>query len=408
LGIVDAVWSDDGDTLMFGCNTLIRTYYEKGKGSGAKSATHVKLYETHHIRQRHGLGKLDKHGMVLIALLSGGDYDQTGIKGCGPRMALEAVQNGLAEPFKYSYFQRTEIHQWQAQMIGFLSRKAVEIPPIFPNQKALNYYRNPTVSTDSALLDLAQRWLIPQINEANLRLLLRSRFNIQTKAYIQHIIPIWVTKALREKLFDSHHSHGIELVSAGGRKKTEKVEQQYEQKIKYHPVAFTTLDLSVAPQGEFGEDWKPGFDAREITDCEVLEVLLQHGAPEACHKANEQVAKKKQSSTRKRKSKSDEDIATSNSSPKRQKGDNLATSGKSNISGCYKHQSKDTVQKNTKSGITVSRFRPPPPLSLNMIENDDSVNQSEQDFDSEHNSSFPQCVGAGNLSNPIVIDLTDD
>ena len=40
-GIVDAVWTDDGDALMFGTTMLLRTHREK---DGEKSKSHVKVY----------------------------------------------------------------------------------------------------------------------------------------------------------------------------------------------------------------------------------------------------------------------------------------------------------------------------------------------------------------------------
>ncbi|KAF1355567.1 PIN domain-like protein [Delphinella strobiligena] len=44
LGIVDAVWTDDGDTLMFGATMLIRNFKDEKKGAASKSDTHVRIY----------------------------------------------------------------------------------------------------------------------------------------------------------------------------------------------------------------------------------------------------------------------------------------------------------------------------------------------------------------------------
>lgn len=41
LGIVDAVWSDDGDVFMFGCKRLFRFHKE----SERNSKTHISLFE---------------------------------------------------------------------------------------------------------------------------------------------------------------------------------------------------------------------------------------------------------------------------------------------------------------------------------------------------------------------------
>lgn len=42
-GLVDAVWSDDGDTLMFGAKTLIRSFKDEEKSAIAKSSIHTQI-----------------------------------------------------------------------------------------------------------------------------------------------------------------------------------------------------------------------------------------------------------------------------------------------------------------------------------------------------------------------------
>ena len=70
-GTVDAVWSDDGDTLMFGCALLLWHLYEDKGGKSAKSHTHVRLYCANNIwKQR----RLDKNALVLLAVISRGDH----------------------------------------------------------------------------------------------------------------------------------------------------------------------------------------------------------------------------------------------------------------------------------------------------------------------------------------------
>ena len=48
-GLVDAVWSDDGDTLMFGCSLLIRDLYEDKSGKSTKNDTHIRVYRASQI-----------------------------------------------------------------------------------------------------------------------------------------------------------------------------------------------------------------------------------------------------------------------------------------------------------------------------------------------------------------------
>ncbi|THY72605.1 hypothetical protein D6C87_02468 [Aureobasidium pullulans] len=87
LGIVDAVWTDDGDALMFGAKVLIKEHRE-GK-TAKKSDNLVRIYRADVIEQKH---RINRQGLILFALLSGGDYDTKGLPGCGPMAALEAAQ----------------------------------------------------------------------------------------------------------------------------------------------------------------------------------------------------------------------------------------------------------------------------------------------------------------------------
>ena len=99
-GIVDAVWTEDSDALMFGCDFLIRDYrVPKAKGDTGrapenteKSGTLVRVTRN---KQSFNAHILDREGLVLFAMLVGGDYDTKGLPGCGPSKALRAVKAGL-------------------------------------------------------------------------------------------------------------------------------------------------------------------------------------------------------------------------------------------------------------------------------------------------------------------------
>lgn len=90
MGIVDAVWSEDSDTLMFGCPVLFRN---KLDDKGQKSKTHVQTYRIDKIRERH---EVDRTGFVMFALLVGCDYDMGGLQGCGPQQALPLAKGVFA------------------------------------------------------------------------------------------------------------------------------------------------------------------------------------------------------------------------------------------------------------------------------------------------------------------------
>lgn len=55
-----------------GCDYLLRTYRNGGR-SDAKSKTHVRVHQAKEIHSRTGL---DHQGLILFAILSGGDYSK--------------------------------------------------------------------------------------------------------------------------------------------------------------------------------------------------------------------------------------------------------------------------------------------------------------------------------------------
>jgi holliday junction resolvase YEN1 len=282
-GIVDAVWSEDGDSLMFGCGLLFKNHLEKG---GAKSKTHVRVYREQEILEKHGL---DREGMILFAMLSGGDYDVDGIKGCGPANARRAAAAGLG----HSLCRITSAHeaqQWRLELIHFFRGK-VKVPHDFPNLKTLNKYRDPVVCTAEQMQNLRglrYGWDNRPIDEPKLRSFLRLHFNIWTKGYIKHILPVllvkylWSTQAGQES---RHSLISVELKKIRGKKKDD-AEAPLERKITFLPQPVTKLDLSRQPSREEEEDWSQLATKSEGTfnpfarvECEILECVLQRGVP---------------------------------------------------------------------------------------------------------------------------------
>ena len=90
-GIVDAVMSEDVDTIMFGSSLSLRNWTSEG-GRGNKSPTHVDVYRSAKTMEKSGL---DSDGMILVALMSGGDYIQAGIPKCGIKTACQAARAGF-------------------------------------------------------------------------------------------------------------------------------------------------------------------------------------------------------------------------------------------------------------------------------------------------------------------------
>ncbi|KAG6088915.1 hypothetical protein E4U15_004747 [Claviceps sp. LM218 group G6] len=163
-GIVDAVLSEDVDTIMFGCTKTLREWSAEGKAAG--SPTHVSLYDVHAMNLE-ALG-LDREGMVLVAIMSGGDYLPEGVPGCGIKVALEAAKAGFGKSLcrlkacddaGIQAWRSNLVHELQTNESRFFRTKhmAMTIPQDFPKLEVLGYYTHPVVSPEASLPDIRHK-----------------------------------------------------------------------------------------------------------------------------------------------------------------------------------------------------------------------------------------------------------
>ena len=284
LGVVDAVWSDDGDALMFGCGTLIRQH----KTGNERVKDYIRVYEAKALEDKYDL---DPDGLVLFAVLSGGDYHTQGLKGCGSKTAalLAKRRVGLSQSLRNTSEHTLPV--WRTMLQECLSRyrKYIEVPFGFPEWRALNYYRNPTVSTTEQLLNLRglrDGWEKP-MDQPNLRIFLRERFHFTTREFLKHLAPIYLTRRLvqvKTQHRDQNLELGIQLKRTQKKKDEEDVNGRTEAKVIFSPLAVVEIDLSRQPPEE---DWskfaaKDGapYDPIQSVECEVLRCFLSHGLPD--------------------------------------------------------------------------------------------------------------------------------
>ncbi|KAL9058433.1 MAG: hypothetical protein Q9162_001728 [Coniocarpon cinnabarinum] len=259
-GIVDAVWSEDGDTLMFGCSHMLRTYRDGGK-SDAKSKTHVRVHRSADVLAQTGL---DRNGLILFALLSGG------LNGCGPLTAVKAARQGLGTGLSGAYLP-FELDVWRAELQQFLSSRAranVNVPLDFPSKIALRNYRDPIVSSDEELAGFYEkphhRWGRP-VDEDQLSLLAAEKFNISGPLYNKHIDPIFLVRCLARSSCQDHESNRsweVRVVRARGR----------EPK---NPPTGASTKIKFLPKNTQGFHWKEV----NVVECETLQIILERGLP---------------------------------------------------------------------------------------------------------------------------------
>ncbi|CAG8184392.1 unnamed protein product [Penicillium salamii] len=168
-GIVDAVMSNDVDALMFGSSMTIMNF-SKESGSGTSSATHVTCYAMEQDGHPSNI-PFDRPGMILFAMLSGGDYLPSGVQKCGSSIAAQIVKAGFGEDLLQEIALPSDssagLKEWRERLqleldenkSGYFSRKnpSVRIPDTFPDQTILEYYARPKVSSDEDMAFLRNR-----------------------------------------------------------------------------------------------------------------------------------------------------------------------------------------------------------------------------------------------------------
>ncbi|KAH9927787.1 PIN domain-like protein, partial [Fomitopsis serialis] len=155
LGLIDGVLTDDSDVFLFGARTVIRNYEAKAK---MLTVTHAFSVSTHESVL------LSRSGMILMALLMGGDYDEGGLPGFGPRVARGLAQYQFGEALCRAVrelhadalpdflsgwrndLRRTLCTDDQKQLGRHYRNLSKQVPDSFPNIDIVDLYVNPVTS----------------------------------------------------------------------------------------------------------------------------------------------------------------------------------------------------------------------------------------------------------------------
>ncbi|KAH6604263.1 flap structure-specific endonuclease [Trichoderma cornu-damae] len=332
-GVVDAVLSEDVDTIMFGCTRTLRNWSAEGKGS---TPTHVSMYDVKDLKMA-DLG-LDREGMVLVALMSGGDYIPEGVPGCGPKVACEAAKAGYGKSLCRLRASDAEgLRRWKASLTHELHtneskhfrtrHKALAIPADFPNAEVLQYYTHPLVSPDSVLEDIRQKLEgTGEIQLPALREFVKETFNWDFRVGAVKLI-----RVLSEGLFVNRlHQDGVDgdslVKRVSGRRSHSSTDGTSELRLAYIPGDIVPIDISNEPEEEIAyarsglalnsddefaavsgsvdpvEDAPKVFDITKPTLTWVLEEVARRFAPKAIQAWEEgsQAKSKRKSPTKKK------------------------------------------------------------------------------------------------------------
>ena len=267
-GIVDAVLSEDVDTLMFGSGVTIRNWSPEQKSS--KTPTHVNVYDA--VQTKNGPSGLDREGMILVALMSGGDYVPEGIPGCGPKKACEAARAGFGSDLcRIAKGDKTGLREWRDRLqheiktneSKFFAQKrpSIKIPDEFPRTDILGYYTHPAISGQASLdrLRSSIKW-DQDIDFAGLRSFAYDAFEWVklegAKHFIRSLAPSLLVRSLRmraEQLdrFPSDDLQAIQedeaLLVKGihGKRQHAVTDNSTELRISFTPIELVKIDLSI-------------------------------------------------------------------------------------------------------------------------------------------------------------------
>lgn len=265
-GIVDAVLSEDVDTLMFGSGITIRNWSPEKSGN---TPTHVNVYDA--VETKNGPSALDREGMILVALMSGGDYVPEGIPGCGPKTACEAAKAGFGHDLcAIPTSDKRAMAEWRDRLRHELKtnesklfrRKhgTLKIPDDFPRLDILGYYTHPAISNQSGLdkLRRAINW-DQELDLPGLRDFTHDAFDWVklegAKHFIRSLAPSLLVRQLRirSKQLDRLPTENLQaiqedealLVKGIHGKRTHPVtDNSIELRLSFLPIELVTIDLS--------------------------------------------------------------------------------------------------------------------------------------------------------------------
>lgn len=331
-GIVDAVLSEDVDTLMFGSGLTIRNWSPEQKSS--KTPTHVNVYDAKATKD--GPAGLDREGMILIALMSGGDYVPEGIPGCGPKAACEAARAGFgADLCKIARNDKKGMREWRERLQHEIKtneskffknkRPSMKIPDDFPRIDILGYYTHPVISSQAGLRELRSIKWDKELDFSGLREFTGDAFDWVklegAKHFIRSLAPSLLVRRLRLRgeqgnqlppndLQAIEEDEALLVKGIHGKRQHAVTDSTTELRVSFTPIELVKIDLSkeepdeeldnessgtLIPEAdlddeiplEFDEDAEPGpkkraptkFDPQKPARVWVLETFVKVGVP---------------------------------------------------------------------------------------------------------------------------------
>ena len=265
-GLVDMVMSQDGDAIMFGSRATLRNWSKEG-ARGNKEPTHVDVLDLQKIKDG---PRLDPDGMILVALLSGGDYNQQGLPGFGVHVACDIARGGFGTDLLNAVKSNddNDLREWRERLeyeletneSGYFKKrhKTLKIPESFPDRTVLSYYTDPAVSTPDLLKTLEAKWIAEwdaEINVQELRSYASHTFDWQYKPGAWKVVRSLARPLLAQRLQNGVADHLIRSST-----------QIHERREHYTMGGIPELRVSAAPIDIVGLDLDSEQDSPEYLE----------------------------------------------------------------------------------------------------------------------------------------------
>ncbi|KAF7182761.1 hypothetical protein CNMCM7691_002422 [Aspergillus felis] len=286
-GVVDAVMSNDVDALMFG-STLTVMNFSKESGSGTSAATHITCYRMCGDSYHPSNVPLDRAGMILFAMLSGGDYLPSGVPKCGSKLAAEIARAGFGADLLDTIRSDgpeldMKLDEWRERLqyeldeneSGYFQtkHKAVRIPQSFPDRTILSYYAKPVVSSpqDTEVLKsrLMNAW-DQEIDVLELRRFTADAFEWNYRSGARKVIKLLaeplVSYRLRLQKSPSPFAQNTSLPDSN----VQMLQKIYKSRTSFSTDGLTELQLEIVPIDVVGldllaEEPNPPIPSQETT-----------------------------------------------------------------------------------------------------------------------------------------------
>ncbi|KAF6757774.1 PIN domain-like protein [Ephemerocybe angulata] len=207
-GAVDYILTSDNDAFVFGARNVIRLPRDNNNRDRVEVYTDAALLA-------HPFGPLTREGLVLIAMLSKGDY-ANGIEGCGIKFAWRlASTTTLATKLCDIILKRNysgvdvpaELYRWRTVLRSEIARGtgrgrkpalAAKIPDSFPSADIVGQYVSPAVGSSEAPIP---NWVVRYPDSARAAHLAAATFQLGWTGTINFLREfVWVGYMLRHFL----------------------------------------------------------------------------------------------------------------------------------------------------------------------------------------------------------------